>query len=251
MNQLKNYCKNCSCVGHYFENCRHPIVSYGIILVDEKEKSILLSKRKNSLSLIEILKGRYRKNDYFYIYSLLSNINSVETDLIIKHNYSYIKIFKHCFGSGNINLNTKKKFDSLFKETIYQQILINKPTSPRAHSHSHWGFPKGRIELNESPLKCALREFYEETGIDKVQIMLQNTKPLTEIFFGTNGKMYKHTYYIAFSKLEQTSELVNEFVPNSEISEIGWFSFSEAKVCISAHYQKRINIIEKLESSYS
>ena len=34
---------------------------------------------------------------------------------------------------------------------------------------NHIGFPKGHIEINESPEKTALREVYEETGI-KIKI---------------------------------------------------------------------------------
>jgi bis(5'-nucleosidyl)-tetraphosphatase len=30
----------------------------------------------------------------------------------------------------------------------------------------HWGFPKGHIELNENPIKTAIREIKEETGLD-------------------------------------------------------------------------------------
>ncbi len=28
----KNYCNNCGNYGHLYKNCRHPILSYGIIL---------------------------------------------------------------------------------------------------------------------------------------------------------------------------------------------------------------------------
>ena len=33
-------------------------------------------------------------------------------------------------------------------------------------SGKSWGFPKGKIDENELPLKCAIRETYEETGFD-------------------------------------------------------------------------------------
>lgn len=32
--------------------------------------------------------------------------------------------------------------------------------------HQYWGLPKGRVEENETHIQCAIRETYEETGIE-------------------------------------------------------------------------------------
>jgi len=37
-----------------------------------------------------------------------------------------------------------------------------------------WSFPKGHIELNETPYECAKREIYEETGLIIENINLMN-----------------------------------------------------------------------------
>ena len=34
-----NYCNNCGNVGHVYKNCRHPILSYGIVLFHKDDKS--------------------------------------------------------------------------------------------------------------------------------------------------------------------------------------------------------------------
>lgn len=31
---------------------------------------------------------------------------------------------------------------------------------------SSWGFPRGKVSKNESDTQCAIREVYEETGLD-------------------------------------------------------------------------------------
>jgi 8-oxo-dGTP pyrophosphatase MutT (NUDIX family) len=36
----------------------------------------------------------------------------------------------------------------------------------------HWSFPKGHIDKDESPLKAAVRELQEETGIEQGQVVL-------------------------------------------------------------------------------
>jgi bis(5'-nucleosidyl)-tetraphosphatase len=45
----------------------------------------------------------------------------------------------------------------------------------------HWGFPKGHIELNENPIKTAIREIKEETGLD-VKIIPGFEKKITYSF---------------------------------------------------------------------
>ena len=63
---------------------------------------------------------------------------------------------------------------------------------------------KGRKnkKITETDLQCAMREFKEETGIssDKYTI-INNIEPLTEIFTGTDGALYKYVYFIAFLNL--------------------------------------------------
>ena len=35
---MENYCNNCGNYGHVYKNCRHPILSYGIILYTQKSE---------------------------------------------------------------------------------------------------------------------------------------------------------------------------------------------------------------------
>ena len=51
----KQFCNNCGNFGHVYSNCRHPILSYGILLfhIDEKNiPRIRYGRRKRSLYLI-------------------------------------------------------------------------------------------------------------------------------------------------------------------------------------------------------
>lgn len=49
------------------------------------------------------------------------------------------------------------------------KLLVSHPTgSPKDGKHS-WDIPKGHIEPGEDPLGAALRELYEETGIEHVE----------------------------------------------------------------------------------
>jgi 8-oxo-dGTP pyrophosphatase MutT (NUDIX family) len=96
-----------------------------------------------------------------------------------------------------------------------------------------WGFPKGRRNINEDDVNCALREFREETNISIKNIkMCNDMKPLEEVFSGTNNVRYKHVYYIA--KLNSNFGDTNEYTPcvssnNIEIKDIRWFDYNEAQ----------------------
>jgi 8-oxo-dGTP pyrophosphatase MutT (NUDIX family) len=84
-----------------------------------------------------------------------------------------------------------------------------------------WGFPKGRRNLKESDLDCALREFQEETNIKKNQITILTITPIIEYFKGTNNINYKHIYYFAICNTNINFNKKNKY-QYSEISDIAW-----------------------------
>ena len=59
----RKYCNNCGNFGHIYKHCRHPILSYGIILYDDSipdNIKIVMIERKDSISYIEFLRGKYK-----------------------------------------------------------------------------------------------------------------------------------------------------------------------------------------------
>jgi 8-oxo-dGTP pyrophosphatase MutT (NUDIX family) len=51
-----------------------------------------------------------------------------------------------------------------------------------------WDLPKGRVDPGESDLDCALREFEEETGIDRQQIVLDPSFRFEEVYYPIRKK---------------------------------------------------------------
>ena len=95
---------------------------------------------------------------------------------------------------------------------------------------------------------CALREYEEETGYDKRDLlMIKNILPYEEIFTGSNYKSYKHKYFIAKSNHSTQKHPFQE----SEVSDLKWFTFEEAIQKIRPYNIERINIIRLVESTLS
>jgi prepilin-type N-terminal cleavage/methylation domain-containing protein len=64
----------------------------------------------------------------------------------------------------------------------------------------HWGFPKGHIELYENPIKTAIREIKEETGLD-IQIIRGFEKKITYSFYHNGEHIIKDViFYLAKAK---------------------------------------------------
>ena len=84
----------------------------------------------------------------------------------------------------------------------------------------NWGFPKGRVEKNESECETAIREVKEETNID--------------VIIEDKNKKYIDTYY---SKKDEFKEVIlflgkrigGEIKPQeNEIKNVEWVDLSEA-----------------------
>ena len=59
-------------------------------------------------------------------------------------------------------------FDEVSAGFIVFYIENNKVYYLLLKHSSYWGFPKGKIELNESEIESAKRELFEETSIKAV-----------------------------------------------------------------------------------
>lgn len=121
-------------------------------------------------------------------------------------------------------------FNSQGSQSIYTLKKLIEESKTTWHE-PEWGFPKGRRNLREADLDCAIREFEEETDISRHQIsVLSHIEPLEETFIGSNNKCYKHIYYIAKVN-ESINPNINKNKPLQMI-EIGDIQWMEFKTCL-------------------
>ena len=258
-NIKKDYCNNCGNYGHTYGNCRHPILSYGVILYNydkDGEPSIVLVERKDSLSYIEFMRGKYKNiYDTDYIKLLFSRFSKTELDEIDKHDFDILwkKLWIH---TETINLRIKREyrksksdFNKLKKGYKKGEILVNikylvdNVNTP--YIFNEWEIPKGRRKLHENNRDCALREFYEETNVEpKLFKLYKNIIPIVEEYVGINHVRYKHVYYIGH--ISKKCELIinkENRDQYTEIKDIKWCNEEEALKKIRVYDDNKKKVI--------
>ena len=246
-------CRNCGLNGHIYKNCPHPIMSFGIICYkyENNEIKYLMLQRKDSLSFMEFMRGKYETNNLNYIKQLLSNMTISERDMLVTQDFDDIWNYIWCQPKNNPIKNTKEYIESKFKfnNLISVNFLQNYIKSISGlFNEQEWGFPKGRRKIKESDLDCAVREFYEETRIRKESLEIKDyIQPFEEIFFGTNDVLYKHSYYIAkLIDLNNTIFLDMKCLEQiREVRSLKWFNYDEVISHIKKYNIERIEIFKQ------
>ena len=240
---MEQYCNNCGNFGHIYGNCRHPILSYGIILyhVDEGNiPRIVMIERKDSLSFIEFIRGKYKTaTNINYLELLISRMTEEEKAKLLHNSFDelWLKLWIHV---DEVNQRIKKEFvrskenfEKLKKGfmigTNFHSLETIIRVSKKSHTMNEWEIPKGRRSGHENNKDCAIREFQEETNIPPHKYKtITNMIPLIEEYRGINNVRYKHIYYVGKieEKLELNIDLENK-EQYTEIKDISWLTERE------------------------
>jgi len=266
--QQLHTCRNCGNIGHLYKDCPHPITSFGIIcykISPENKIEYLMIQRKDSLCFMEFIRGKYELKNHSYIRNLLSGMTIHERDLL--QTLDFDNLWNHVWYQTSISKQTneynhaKTKFETLVKgysangspcdnKKITLKYLID--TSISLFENPEWGFPKGRRKIYEDDIKCAVREYTEETGIHGNLINLDSDMPpYEEIFYGTNNILYRHVYYVAKLIKYNDSDIIDVDLNNinqaREVRAIKWLSFENVLVHIREHNTERKKLIEQVD----
>lgn len=238
-----------------FKTCKDPIISCGIILlrgpfeplvfpVNPAIVSLLMVRRKDSMSYTEFLRGKYNSLDTPYIKKLLSNMTIDEQSRIATEEFD--SLWTRLWGVGkdchSIEYEiSREKYNSLPRKKLVEQ-------TPSTYDEPEWGIPKGRRMKGETDLQCGIREFHEETNIPESAYTVTPIC-LTETFAGTNNTQYKHIYYVAKLTSSAQINLAQKFtaMQQKEISAVEWKTIAECKKLIRPHYVERKRLIEEME----
>jgi bis(5'-nucleosidyl)-tetraphosphatase len=100
-------------------------------------------------------------------------------------------------------------------------------------AYKNWDFPKGMVEVGESPIDAAVREVREETTFDDISfdwgLQFMDTGPYNR------GKIAR--YFIARSKATGVSLPVNPELGHPEHHEARWVDYAAALAIVSPRLQ--------------
>lgn len=250
------YCNNCGDKGHVFRTCPDPVISCGILFlrgiyeplelpVEQNTVSVLMVRRKDSMSYMEFIRGKYNINDTEYVKRQISNMTSQEQKLIVTEQFE--TLWTRLWGNGrDIDSpeyeTARDKFNSLDRKKIIAE-------APSKFNEPEWGFPKGRRMRGETDVECAVREYFEETNIPCEAYTVREDLTLSETFVGTNNIRYKHIYFVALLKDSKLIHLEQKLTPvqRREISNVAWKTLTECKNITRPHYIERKKMITELE----
>jgi 8-oxo-dGTP pyrophosphatase MutT (NUDIX family) len=251
---LNIYCNNCGIKGHYYKNCRFPVTSFGnlIFRTDGVTPKILMIERKDSLCYIEIIRGKYDLHNNQYIQILIDKCSIKEKEKLLNNDFKKLWCELWLIDENEIDDNNLKKdylkgFNkfNILKNKLHEYINVSKTS----YNSSEWEIPKGRRNLKEKDIDCAIREFNEETNytIDDYKL-IKNLDSISEEFVGENNVKYKFIYYIG--KLINLEKEVyidkNNKDQYTELKDIQWLTKDECKNKLRDYHKSRLKLIEEI-----
>lgn len=204
--------------------------SYGIACfrynVYTRKPEILLVQKRYTYCFVEFVLGHYSKDNYARLSYLFNHMTANEKLDILSLNFGVMwyriwlinpDSFYNTF-SSDIEKDShfisnyhrkKKKFQNTFLSDGGKKLkqLINKSKN----IEPIWEIPKGRQDKDESYLESAIREFREETGIEKHKyLLLSEINPIIYSYVNMKVK-YTNMYYIALFKCKSPCPTDNYF----------------------------------------
>jgi 8-oxo-(d)GTP phosphatase len=120
----------------------------------------------------------------------------------------------------------------LWRESSAGEIEVALVHRPR---YDDWSLPKGKIDENETPLACAYREVFEETGIKA-----RFTRQLGSVEHEDNGTQKRVKYWVA------QALGTSDFVANEEVDQLRWLKPSDS-IELASHQSDKEMIERFLE----
>jgi 8-oxo-dGTP pyrophosphatase MutT (NUDIX family) len=205
--------------------------SYGIICCRPGKDGvqILMVKKSTTYHFCEFVAGHYQKFNEIHMIKLFNNMTYHEKMDILSMKFHTMwyriymenpdKVYLQCNKSfwAASYFKKKNKFESTFLQDGGDKL--RRLVACSANVDTPWEFPKGRKNnIREGDIETAVREFYEETGIDDNHFkLLWHINPYVSTYtdFGTT---YQNIYYYAAAICKW--DPIYKFYDKQQISEV-------------------------------
>lgn len=202
--------------------------SYGISLIrfnhNKKRYEVCMIKKRYTYSYFDLLHSPIKRNDEDRIKKLLNNTTFEEKIILLKLNFKLA--YDHIWDGKIFDRNLYHKYEEQFNKEFIEPDNGVKFTNwiyNAKHIQLDWELPKGHKHSgSENPIDCAIRELYEETGLDrKFYRLIPNCYRREKIT--DNNITYLSTYYAAIPRtnIHLKLQLTNKH-QISEIKELAW-----------------------------
>jgi 8-oxo-(d)GTP phosphatase len=113
-------------------------------------------------------------------------------------------------------------------------VLVHRPR------WGDWSFPKGKLDPDEQPIACAVREVREETGLE-----VRVGPRLPDQEYVVNGGTPKVVHYWAAEPPKKAD--LSAYEPNAEIDKVRWVRLSKARKQLT--YPHDADLLDMFEKS--
>lgn len=193
-------------------------VSYGIACcrINNGQFEILTVRKRITYAFNSFVNGCYSSHDNQEIINLLSGMTYEEKVDLLSLNFQYIwyKLWMGKRVSMSHFIASRTKFELAFLSDNGNRL--RRLITVSSTSNYIWEIPKGKRNSYESSIDCAIRELYEEAGInkDKYRIFLECKR---HSYIDGDIK-YTNIYYVAFMCANYTP--VIDFSNRNQIVEV-------------------------------
>lgn len=214
-------------------------VSAGIICLNyyEGEYRVLVVKKKISYAFEYFIKTIHKKKKNNELIKCFKNMTYEEKFALSTFNADYIlyRLFSDFDSVKKTKMNIINNFNKYFT-TYYSYNLIYSLLNTTSSIPLEYDLPRGRINDDETLLECAMREFREETTLQKKQYRLFPKFSVKSTIVDNNVK-YEYHYFLAL--LDDRENKINKNNVNyinfynkkqsDELSELRWLNLNELK----------------------